>query len=132
MSPATWQILAGKNIIPLTLFAAADKIDAGGVYLRDSLKLTGDELIDEWRGKLAAAIEKIALKFVKQSPRLKPKPQSGPASYYRRRSAADSRIDPAKSLAEQFNLLRVVDNQKYPAWFYFKNHKYLIKIFKTS
>lgn len=130
MSPATWQILEGKKNIPLTLFEAADKIDAGAVYLRDSFKLTGDELIDEWRDKLALAIKKIALKFVKQHERLKQKKQSGPASYYPRRSAADSEIDLAKSLAEQFNLLRVVDNEKYPAWFYFKNHKYLLKIYK--
>ncbi len=44
------------------------------------------------------------------------RPQQGEASYYRRRRAADSQLDPHCSLAEQFNLLRVVDNQRYPAF----------------
>ena len=37
-------------------------------------------------------------------------PQSGVASHYRRRKLADSKLDPERSLAEQFNLLRVVEN----------------------
>ena len=40
-------------------------------------------------------------------------PQCGDVSFYPRRRPADSRLDPELSLAEQFNLLRVVDNQLY-------------------
>ena len=42
-----------------------------------------------------------------------------------------SSIDIDKTFREQFNLLRVVDNKRYPAFFYFKNQKYVIKIEKT-
>ena len=33
---------------------------------------------------------------------------------------------------EQFNLLRIVDNNSYPAFFFYKNKKYIIKIFNAT
>ena len=51
-------------------------------------------------------------------------PQQGEASNYRRRRPADSQLNPESSLAEQFNLLRVVDNVSYPAFFIWKNKRY--------
>ena len=35
-----------------------------------------------------------------------------------KRTPADSEIDPGKSILEQFNLLRIVDSERYPAFFY--------------
>lgn len=43
--------------------------------------------------------------------------QNGEASHYRRRQPADSQFEPERYLAEQLNLLQVVDNQRYPAFF---------------
>ena len=51
-SPASWQILEGKNIIPLTLFEMNKKIDDGDVYFKDFLELDGTELKDEWQSKI--------------------------------------------------------------------------------
>src|SRR5438105_926565 len=36
MSPLTWQILEGQDIIPITLFEAVAQLDAGPVYIKDS------------------------------------------------------------------------------------------------
>ena len=56
------------------------------------------------------------------------KPQFGEASHYPRRRAVDSRLDPELSLAEQFNLLRVVDNQRYPASFQWRGRRYILNL----
>ena len=33
-SPLTWQVIEGKNRIPITLFEAVEKVDAGRIYLQ--------------------------------------------------------------------------------------------------
>ncbi len=53
-----------------------------------------------------------------------------PGPYMPRRTPLDSQLDPGKSLAEQFDLLRVVDNERYPAFIYHRGKRYLIKIMK--
>ncbi|MFA6304900.1 MAG: methionyl-tRNA formyltransferase [Patescibacteria group bacterium] len=132
MSPTTWQILEGENTIPLTLFEVADKIDAGDYYLKASFRLNGSELIAEWQEKLAQNIFQLIFKFVKNFKKLPAKKQTEKTTYYPRRTISDSALDPHKTIAEQFNLLRVVDNEKYPAYFIFKKNKYIIKIYKDQ
>lgn len=130
MSPTTWQILEGKNKIPVTLFEIADGIDGGDYYLKDSFELDGSELIDEWQEKLFLCIEKMIIKFIKNINDLKPIKQKGDSTVYKRRSPGDSELDINKSLKLQINLLRVVDNKKYPAFFIYKNKKYILKIIR--
>ena len=50
-SPLTWQILEGKNNIPVTLFEATDEIDSGKIYLSDNINLSGYELYEEIKKK---------------------------------------------------------------------------------
>lgn len=44
----------------------------------------------------------------------------GEESFYSRRMLKDSELDVNKSIREQFNLLRVADNNKYSAFFSYK------------
>jgi len=132
MSPSTWQILERKNKISVTLFEVADGFDTGDYYLKDSFVLDGMELIDEWQEKLGACIDKMILKFLKNINQLKPTKQKGRSTVYPRRSLDDSEFDINKSIKSQFNLLRVVDNERYPAFFKYKNKKYILKIYKEK
>lgn len=127
-SPMTWQILEGKNIIPLSIFEASEKCDAGDIYWKDYIKLNGTELIDEWQDLLGKKIIEMCVKFTQNYKTLTPVAQTGEENFYRRRAPKDSELDINKSIKEQFNLLRVVDNEKYPAFFTFKNKRYIIKI----
>ena len=133
-SPATWQILDGKNEIPLTLFEATEKVDAGDIYIRDIIKLNGSELIDEWREKLGEKIIEMCLLFIEKlmKKNLKMEAQNDNETFYPRRSPEDSRIDPEKTISEQFNLFRVVDNDFYPAFFDYKGCRYSLKISKIQ
>lgn len=129
-SPSTWQILEGKNKIDLTLFEATNEIDSGAVYFQDVFELDGTELVEEWQQKLANAIVRLMNRFVEMYPNAEATPQSGSDSFYRKRTPADSELDINKTIAEQFNLLRVVDNEKYPAFFLYQGQKYILKVFK--
>lgn len=55
-------------------------------------------------------------------------PQHGEANHYRRRRPADYQLDPELSLAEQVNLLRVVENQSYPAFFHWRGRRYVLQV----
>ncbi|MGB3547647.1 MAG: hypothetical protein WBA17_11770 [Saprospiraceae bacterium] len=127
-SPLTWQILEGKNDIPMTLFEAAAEVDAGVVYNRAVLTFNGTELLPEMTRLQGEKIVEIILRFVAAYPRVNGKPQEGESTFYPRRRPADSRLDPERSLAEQFNLLRVCDNERYPAFFDFRGERYTIRI----
>lgn len=131
-SPLTWQILEGKNKIPITLFEAAKKVDAGKIYLRSEMSFEGHELVDELRERQAQETFGFIKKFICVYPNIAGKKQHGRESFYRRRTAVDSEINPQKTIAEQFDLLRVVDNDRYPAFFHFLGHKYIIKIDKEN
>lgn len=129
-SPIVWQILAGENVIPVSLFEAEESLDSGAIYLQKQLFLDGTELLPEIRAKLEALIISMCQTFLKQylAGDLHPKVQQGKESYYRKRTPEDSELNIDISLREQFNLLRTVDNEAYPAYFYFAGRQYIVKI----
>ena len=54
--------------------------------------------------------------------------QSGVESFYLKRSKEDSELDVDKTISEQYNLLRTVNNNEYPAFFELDSFCYIIKI----
>ena len=128
-APLFWQIIEGKNTITFSLIEATLEVDAGPIYLQKDLVLSGYELNAEIREKQAALSMEMCLDFVESFSTLTaPKKQTGEESFYPKRSPADSRIDISKSLEDQFNLLRTVDNKEYPAFFEIDGRRYVIRI----
>ena len=129
-SPLTWQILEGKNQIPVTLFEAAEAVDSGPIYGQVTLQFSGLELIDELRHAVMRATIDLCRSFVREYPRVITTgiPQQGEPTFYARRRPKDSVIDVEKPIREQFNLLRTVDNEHYPAWFEFKGRRFILRI----
>lgn len=130
-SPISWQILEGKNDITITLFEATNSVDAGDYYIKDILHLDGYELINQWQEKLGTKIIEMCLKYVKQYKTIEGIKQSGVETFYPRRTPSDSELDIDKTIREQFNVLRIVDNEKYPAFFRIgkKTYKIIISTF---
>jgi UDP-2,4-diacetamido-2,4,6-trideoxy-beta-L-altropyranose hydrolase len=133
-SPTSWLILEGAERIPVTLLEAVDAVDAGPIYLQEWLSLDGTELIDEWRSMLAASTIRLVRAFVTGFPKVLDgaRLQSGEPTEYPRRRAADSVLDPGRSLAAQFNQLRIVDNESYPAFFSQGGQEFELKIYKRA
>ena len=133
-SPLTWQILEGCSRIPVTLFEAVERVDSGDIYLQEWLEFEGHELLDELRQAQAEATLRLCQQFVDSYPEVLKgaRSQTGVESFYPRRRPRDSQLDVHRSLAEQFNLLRVVDNERYPAFFESDGRRYCLKIYRGN
>lgn len=129
-SPLTWQILEGKNQIPVTLFEAGDTVDSGPIYAQRHINFEGYELIERLRRRLAEKTYELCSWFVSEYPRssTQSKIQEGSESFYPRRVPKDSQLNVNKTIAEQFNLLRIVDNKAYPAFFEWKGRRFVLTI----
>jgi len=131
-SPLTYQILEGKNKIPITLFEADNSIDSGVIYLRDHIDLDGTELVTELREKQSIKTFELLNRFLRDYKKIIPSPQIGKETFYSRRDESFSLLDINKTIKENFNLLRVVDNERYPAYFIYNGQKYIFKIVKDE
>jgi len=131
-SPIAWQVMENKNRIPIVLFEAAEEADSGPIYLKDYIQLDGTELLAEIKQKQGEKTAELIYSFLEKWPDIQARPQQGEPSFYRRRTRKDDALDIEKSLIENFNHLRIVDNEKYPAWFEYKGQKYILKIFKEK
>ena len=111
------------------MFEASHGVDDGDIYMQKELSLSGYELNSELRDKQAKHTIKMCLEFLNNyENHKKPQKQSGEESFYKKRTDKDSELDINKTIKEQFNLLRIVDNENYPAFFYKDNKKYILKI----
>lgn len=132
-APLFWQILENKSEIIFSMFEASSGIDDGDIYMKKSLSLDGTELNKELRKKQAHLTISMCLEFVENYEKYKiPSSQIGKESFYEKRSAKNSEIDISKTIDEQFNLLRTVHNEDYPAFFYKNGKKYILKIEEAS
>jgi methionyl-tRNA formyltransferase len=132
MSPVSWQVLKGKDEIQITLFEMVEKLDSGDVYLQDTMRFNGLELVSEIRSKQAKYTFKLCLNFLDRYPEIlnEGHKQSGKETFYKKRLPEDSNLDVNKTLLDQFNLLRIVDNDRYPAFFEHRGEKFFIRISK--
>jgi methionyl-tRNA formyltransferase len=130
----TWQVLEGKRLIPVCLIEAADPVDSGVVYARSTATLEGHELVDELRAHQARETRRLCVDFVKHFPQsaLSPQLQVGETSYYPRRTPRDSELSIDQTISQQFNLIRVVDNVGYPAFFTAHGFRYILNIRKSE
>ena len=94
------------------------------------IELDSTELVDEWRVKQATATFDLCLDWFDRYHKVvnNAKNQIGETTYYSRRRPADSEINPDLSIASQFNLLRVADNNYYPAFFELFGKRFELKI----
>lgn len=131
-SPVAWQVLEGMNRIPIVAFEAQEQMDSGMIYLKDCIELDGTELLPEIRRKQAGKTRELVYEIIRQLPDLTGHRQVGEPTYYSRRTRRHDELNAEKTLNENFNHLRVLDNDRYPAWFWHKGEKYILKIFKEA
>ena len=132
-APLFWQVLEGKSKITFSMFEATEGVDDGPIYMQKELILNGLELNNELRVKQAEIQIKMCKAFVDNySIFNQPRRQVGNETFYSKRDASDSELDINKTIREQFNLLRIVDNEEYPAFFCIDGKKFIIKIYSEN
>ncbi len=131
-SPHIWEIVNGAETITLTLLEAEDKVDSGRIWQKLDIPVPKNALWNEINNLLfEAEVELINFavqNFGTTSQVLQE--ASGNASYYPKRTPVDSRIDVNKSIAEQFDLIRVCDPNRFPAYFEHLGFRYTLKLEK--
>lgn len=131
-SALTWQVLEGRSVIPLTAFEANEDTDAGPVYVKDRIRLQGHELLPEMHDRLARKMNEVAFRLIRSWSSLVSHAQKGRPIFYAKRTSRDSELSLDRTIRQQFNILRVVDNEAYPAFFRFKGCEYVLKIAKRD
>lgn len=131
-APIQNQILKNKKKLFISLIKAEDKVDSGNIYLVNSFSLKGHELYNEIRHFQAQECFKIIKEFLIKFPKIKSRKQYGQSNFNKKRYPKDSELNINKSIKSQFNLLRVCDNENFPAFFTYKKKKYVLKIYKDN
>jgi methionyl-tRNA formyltransferase len=129
-SPVQWQILEGKTRVDICLIEAVEQVDAGDIVLRDQITFDGNELYDEIRRKQAQSTVKLIVEFLTSYPEFQRQKQVGEEKVFPRRTSKDGELDPDKTIRDQFNLLRIGNNERWPSYFTMNGQKYILKIFK--
>ena len=130
-APLQYQILKNKNKIYMSLIKAVKKVDAGPIYLQNHFYLDGTELSEQIRKIQGDQFLKIIKQFLIKFPKINSRNQKGRGNFNKRRYPKNSELNINKTIRQQFNHLRINDNEKYPSFFNFKGQKYIIKIFKN-
>jgi methionyl-tRNA formyltransferase len=136
-SPHVWEIINGAEQITVTLLEAADQIDSGCIWKKITFPIPKHFLWDEINNLIfAAEIELIDL-AVRGVLDINPEPQAANINptYLRRRTPKDSELNPDLSITEQFDLIRICDPDRYPAYFILHGQRFkliLEKLYDAS
>ena len=131
-SPVQWQILDGKNSVDVCLIELDKEVDSGDILLRGRIRFDGTELYDEIRFLQAKASISLIKEFISIYPDYEREEQFGEETFFEYRSKGESELDIDKSLKDNFNLLRICNNEEWPAFFFHKENKYILKISKEE
>ncbi len=133
-SPHIWDIAAGANHITLSLLEAEDKVDSGRLWNQIRIPVPPTALWNEINHLLFTAEVELMDFAIRSFGAIAPynQPSHVEATYLRQRTAEDSRIDAHKSIADQFDLIRVCDPSRYPAFFDHRGQRYALRLEKVN
>ena len=129
-SPHIWSLLAGAKQIVVSLLEAQDVVDSGDIWHKLKIDIPETALYDEINQRLFTAEIQLMDFAINHFDSIKPikQPEQIPMPSWPQRKPSDSEMDINKTLNEQFNLLRVCDPNRFPAFFYKDGKKFILKI----
>ena len=132
-SPHVWEIINGATDITLSLLEAEDEVDTGDIWKKISVPIPKKILLDEINELIFDAEFALMDFAIENYNTIVPKKQTDTDStYYPKRSPKDSEIDIYKTISEQFDLIRVCDSKRFPAYFYKDGTRFNITIEKNN
>lgn len=131
-SPHIWTIVQGGEEITVTLLEAEDKVDSGAIWDQVKVPIPKHFLADEINAALFDAelvlMDHALALFGQHSGRAQAADVE--PSYLRKRTPEDSRLDINGTIADQFDLIRACDPERFPAFFEIHGHRYTVKLEK--
>lgn len=133
-SPHIWALEQGAESITLSLIEAQDKIDTGKIWKKLKVAISQSALWDEINHLIFTAELFLIDYAIKQFHGVEPQDQTPhfTPTYYPRRTPKNSQLDPHKTIIEQFNLMRLCDPNRFPAYFEYLGHRYKLKLEKLD
>ena len=133
-SPHIWEILSGAETLTVCLLEAGDEVDSGAIWSKVNLSVPKSALWDEINQQLFEATILLMDYAVKGYETISPQPQDTniKPTYYHRRDPEHSRLDPNQTLTSQFDLIRVCDPERFPAFFEIHGQRYTLRIEKMD
>lgn len=126
-SPLQNLIVRGKTQTKISALRVIKEIDAGDIYLKKDLSLygTAEEIFIRANHIIGLMIEKI----IKE--KIKPVPQKGEVTKFKRRNPKMSNIKNIKDLEKLFDYIRMLDAEGYPLAF-FENEYFKFEFSRAS
>jgi methionyl-tRNA formyltransferase len=133
-SPHIWQIIGGAEAIVLSLLEAEDAVDSGRIWHQITLPIPKHALWDEINQELFDAEIALIDFAVREFNTVIPveQDQSVEPTFFPRRTPVHSKLDPERSIATQFDLIRACDPIRFPAYFELYGHTYKLVLEKIS
>ena len=133
-NPHIWEIINGATDITLSLLEAEDKVDTGDIWKKISVSIPKTALFDEINELIFDSELRLMDFAIENYNIIHPEKQSNIAtsSYWPKRSLKDSEIDIHKSISKQFDLIRVSDPDRFPAFFFKDGVRFNITIKKSN
>jgi methionyl-tRNA formyltransferase len=133
-SPHIWELMHGAKAITLSMLEVEDKVDSGRIWRKTNISVPKHALWDEINHLLFTAEVELIDYAVQNFALVTPQNQMETElpTYYPKRTPQDSQIDPNKSISEQFDLIRVCDPNRFPAFFEHFGKRYILKLEKTN
>ncbi len=133
---APYIIMNGEDKSGITIHLLTKEMDKGDIILQESfdvskfdttksLFIKAQEFEVDILFKAIQIIKKGNIKYTVQD-------ENKASEYNYIRTPKDSEIDPNKSLNDLYNNIRACDCDDYPAFFYVKNEKVYIKLFRDN
>jgi methionyl-tRNA formyltransferase len=128
-SPHIWEILNGAKYLTISLLEAVDEVDSGDIWKKVRISIPETAVYQEIN-QLIFKTELALMDFaIENISKMIPSKQSIlNVSYWPKRNPEDSEIDISKTIDQQFNLLRLSDNERYPAFFYKNGKKFKLTL----
>ena len=133
---APYIIMNGEDKSGIAIHLLTKEMDKGDIILQESfdvskfdttksLFIKAQEFEVDILFKAIQIIKKGNIKYTVQD-------ESKASEYNYIRTPKDSEIDPNKSLNDLYNYIRACDSDDYPAYFYIKNEKVYIKLWRNN
>lgn len=131
-SPHIWELAAGASLITLSLLEAENKVDSGMIWKKLHIPVPSTALWQEINHLLFTAEVQLMDFALASYGHIQPQEQPADVepTCYQLRTPENSRIDPNKSIAEQFDRIRVCDPNRFPAFFEYRGRRFALKLEK--
>jgi len=118
-----------------TVHHMTEQMDRGDIVAQSRVALTPFETIRSLQRKVYSREPDLvmeALTALELGAKAQPQDESQASEFPKKRTPADSEIDPTRPLNELFNQIRACDPDEFPAFFYYQGSKVCVKLWREN